>query len=208
MVSVSENLYVNRELSQQREAYRFGRLPFSLRPEPVCHTVGCPVFPVILSGGAGSRLWPLSRETYPKQLIALVDEYTLLQATVRRLTFLDDLQPPIVVCNEEHRFMVAEQLQTIEITPAAILLEPAARNTAPAIATAALDALGRCDKNDEAILLVMPTDHIVRDCQKFSHAVREAVQEAAANKLVAFGATPHLCGNRLRIYQGWTPHRR
>jgi len=152
--------------------------------------VGRPVFPVILSGGTGSRLWPLSRETYPKQLIALVDEHTLLQATALRLTALEDLRSPIVVCNEAHRFMVAEQLQAVGMTPDAILLEPVARNTAPAIATAALAALGLCDENDEPILLVMPTDHVVRDNKKFARAVQEAVQEAASGKLVAFGATP------------------
>ncbi len=149
-----------------------------------------PIFPVVLSGGAGSRLWPLSRETYPKQLIALVDEHTLLQATVLRLTTLQDLRSPIVVCNEAHRFMVAEQLQAVGAAPDAILLEPMARNTAPAIAVAALEALGLCDETDEPILLVMPTDHVIRDNEKFARAVEEAVQEAAAGKLAAFGATP------------------
>ncbi|MCY4611387.1 MAG: mannose-1-phosphate guanylyltransferase/mannose-6-phosphate isomerase [Gammaproteobacteria bacterium] len=149
-----------------------------------------PVFPVVLSGGAGSRLWPLSRETYPKQLIALVDEHTLLQATALRLATLKDLSSPIVVCNEEHRFMVAEQLQAIGMTPDAILLEPMARNTAPAIATAALEALSLCGEDDEPILLVMPTDHVIRDNEKFACAIQEAVQEAATGKLVAFGAAP------------------
>ena len=147
-----------------------------------------PVFPVVLSGGTGSRLWPLSRETYPKQLIALVDEHTLLQATALRLATLEDLRPPIVVCNEEHRFMVAEQLQAVGTTPDAILLEPMARNTAPAIAAAALEALSLCGEDDEPILLVMPTDHVIRDNEKFACAVREAVREAAAGKLAAFGA--------------------
>ena len=149
-----------------------------------------PVFPVVLSGGAGSRLWPLSRETYPKQLIALVDEHTLLQATVLRLATLEDIRSPIVVCNEGHRFMVAEQLQAIGVTPEAILLEPTARNTAPAIATAALEALSLCSENDEPILLVMPTDHVIRDNEKFAGAIQEALREAAVGKLVAFGATP------------------
>lgn len=152
--------------------------------------MGRPVFPVILSGGTGSRLWPLSRETYPKQLIALVDEHTLLQATALRLTEIKDLRPPIVVCNEEHRFMVAEQLKAIGITPDAILLEPMPRNTAPAIAAAALEALALCDGNDDPILLVMPTDHVIRDSKKFTHAIQESVQEAVTGKLVAFGATP------------------
>jgi len=149
-----------------------------------------PLFPVILSGGAGSRLWPLSREAYPKQLIALVDKHTLLQATVLRLEAIDDLRPPIVVCNEKHRFMVVEQFQAIGVTPTAILLEPTARNTAPAIASAALEALARCDDGDDPILLVTPTDHIIRNTEKFVQAVGEATQEAATGHLVTFGATP------------------
>lgn len=148
------------------------------------------IFPVILSGGAGSRLWPLSRETYPKQLIALVEERTLLQATARRLDSVDNLQPPVVVCNEEHRFMVSEQLDAVGIMPTAILLEPTARNTAPAIASAALEALAQCEDGEDPILLVMPTDHVIRDTDKFAQAVREAVEEAAVGRLVTFGATP------------------
>ena len=167
----------------------FDRLS-AFRRKQACHAVRRPVFPVILSGGAGSRLWPLSRETYPKQLIALVDEHTLLQSTALRLATLEDLRPPIVVCNEEHRFMVAEQLQAIGVTPAAVLLEPVARNTAPAIATAALEALSLCGEDDEPLLLVLPADHVIRDPEKFTGAIQEAVQEAAAGKLVAFGAPP------------------
>ncbi len=98
------------------------------------------LIPVILSGGAGTRLWPLSRELYPKQLLPLVDKETLLQATALRVAGLD-AAAPIVVCNEAHRFLVAEQLRTIDATAQAILLEPAGRNTAPAIALAALAAL-------------------------------------------------------------------
>ena len=148
------------------------------------------IFPVILSGGAGSRLWPLSREAYPKQLIALVEERTLLQATVQRIESIGNLQPPIVVCNEEHRFMVSEQLEAIGATPAAILLEPTARNTAPAIASAALEAMAQCEDGEDPILLVMPTDHVIRDTEKFAHAAREAIREAATGRLVTFGATP------------------
>ena len=147
-----------------------------------------PVFPVILSGGSGSRLWPLSREAYPKQLIALVDEHTLLQATAQRLEAVDGLNAPIVVCNGEHRFMVSEQLEAIGVTPAAVLLEPAARNTAPAIAAAALEARAQCD--GDPLLLVTPTDHVIGDTETFAQAVREALREAAAGRLVAFGATP------------------
>lgn len=149
------------------------------------------VFPVILSGGAGSRLWPLSRELHPKQLIALVDEYTLLQATVRRLASLDDaLRPPIVVCNEEHRFLVAEQLEAVGVTPAAILLEPAGRNTAPAIAAGALEAIGRCGEGEDPVLLVLPADHVIRDEARFDGAVRQAVRQAARGRIALLGVVP------------------
>ena len=154
-----------------------------------------PIFPVILAGGAGHRLWPLSRELLPKQFIALVEGRTLLQATVQRLEVLDCAQPPIVVCNDDHRFMVAEQLRAIEVTPAAILLEPEPRNTAPAAAAAALEALARCGGSEESvpeepILLVLPADHVIRGDERFAHAVREAVREAAAGRLVTFGVVP------------------
>ncbi len=146
--------------------------------------------PVILSGGSGSRLWPLSREAYPKQLIALTGERTLLQDTARRLDAVDGARRPIVVCNERHRFMVAEQLRDVEITPAAILLEPVARNTAPAIACAALEALSQNDRDDDPLLLVMPTDHVIQDAEKFARAVQAAAREATRGRLVTFGATP------------------
>ena len=147
------------------------------------------LFPVILSGGAGTRLWPLSRELHPKQFIPLVEEYTLLQATVRRLASLDEVRAPIVVCNEEHRFMVAEQLKAIDVTPAAVLLEPVGRNTAPAIAAAALEALALDDGGDP-ILLVLPADHVIRDEGRFAGAVRAAVREAASGHFVTFGVAP------------------
>lgn len=149
-----------------------------------------PVVPIILSGGAGSRLWPLSREHHPKQLIALLDERTLLQATAQRLSALDHPRDPIVVCNDEHRFMVAEQLRATGVTPAAILLEPVARSTAPAIAAAALEAKAQCREGEEPILLVLPADHVIRDDAQFSGAVRAAVREAGAGKLVTFGVPP------------------
>ena len=147
------------------------------------------VFPVILSGGAGTRLWPLSRKHYPKQFIALLDDDTLLQATARRLQALDVSHSPIVVCNERHRFMVAEQLQSIGVSPATILLEPVARNTAPAIAAAALEALDRY-REDDPVLLVLPADHVIRDGARFAEAVRRAAREAVGGKLVAFGVAP------------------
>ena len=145
---------------------------------------------MILSGGVGSRLWPLSREHHPKQLAALLGDYTLLQATVRRLAALDGSTAPIVVCNEEHRFLVLEQLQAIGITPGAVILEPVARGTAPAIAAAAMEALARSDGNEEPVLLVLPADHAVRDNAQFARAVRTAAEEARAGKLVTFGVVP------------------
>ena len=147
------------------------------------------VFPVILSGGAGTRLWPLSRKHYPKQFIALLDDDTLLQATARRLQALDVSHAPIVVCNERHRFTVAEQLQSISVSPTTILLEPVARNTAPAIAAAALEALDRCS-GDDPVLLVLPADHVIRNGARFAEAVRRAAREAVGGKLVAFGVAP------------------
>jgi mannose-1-phosphate guanylyltransferase/mannose-6-phosphate isomerase len=139
--------------------------------------------PVILSGGSGTRLWPLSRELYPKQLLPLVGDRTMLQETVLRLEGLE-AAPPIVVCNEAHRFLVAEQLRQLAITPQAILLEPVGRNTAPAIALAALQA------RPDALLLVLPADHVIRDVTAFQAAVTAAVPAAKAGKLVTFGVVP------------------
>ena len=149
-----------------------------------------PLVPVILSGGAGLRLWPLSREDHPKQFIALLDDDTLLQATARRLASVEDAQPPIVVCNEAHRFVVAEQLRAVGVRPGAIVLEPMARDTAPAIAAAALEALARCGEGDDPVLLVLPSDHVVHDEARFADAVRLAAREAVRGHLVAFGVVP------------------
>jgi mannose-1-phosphate guanylyltransferase/mannose-6-phosphate isomerase len=145
------------------------------------------ITPVILSGGAGTRLWPLSRELYPKQLLPLVGKETLLQSTALRVAGLD-VDAPIVVCNEAHRFLVAEQLRTINSQAQAILLEPVGRNTAPAIALAALAATqgGKADP----LLLVLPADHVVRDLPAFQTAVRAAVRAAEAGRLVTFGVVP------------------
>ncbi|HTQ36351.1 MAG TPA: mannose-1-phosphate guanylyltransferase/mannose-6-phosphate isomerase [Steroidobacteraceae bacterium] len=139
--------------------------------------------PVILSGGAGTRLWPLSRELYPKQLLPLVGEHTMLQETVLRLRGLD-AAAPLVVCNESHRFLVAEQLRQLEVVPQAIILEPLGRNTAPAIALAALRA------PPDALLLVLPADHVIRDVATFHAAVRTALPAARSGKLVTFGIVP------------------
>ncbi len=143
--------------------------------------------PVILSGGSGSRLWPLSRELYPKQLLALVSELTLLQETAKRLLGLTQLQAPVVVCNEEHRFMVAEQLRLIEQPADKIILEPMGRNTAPALTLAALYV---DPQQTDEVLFVMPADHVIEDTQQFHAAVATAYGLAQQDYLVTFGITP------------------
>ena len=148
------------------------------------------IVPVILSGGSGTRLWPLSREQYPKQLLPLVGKDTMLQATLRRLDGLERLAPPIVVCNEEHRFLVAEQLRQIGVQPAAILLEPAGRNTAPAVALAAASALQDREQGDDPLLLVLPADHVIRDAGAFCAAITVGARLAREEKLVTFGVVP------------------
>jgi mannose-1-phosphate guanylyltransferase/mannose-6-phosphate isomerase len=142
--------------------------------------------PVLLSGGSGTRLWPLSREAYPKQFLPLAGDDTMVQATWLRVEALADLAP-IVVANEEHRFLVAEQLRQVGAPVPAILLEPVGRNTAPAIAAAALQAMAG---GADPLLLVLPSDHVVRDVAGFQRAVREASSAAEAGALVTFGIVP------------------
>jgi mannose-1-phosphate guanylyltransferase/mannose-6-phosphate isomerase len=144
--------------------------------------------PVILSGGAGTRLWPLSREMYPKQLLALTGKSTMLQDTATRLAGMAGAAPPIVVCNEAHRFTVAEQLRALGITPSGILLEPIGRNTAPAVALAALKAEAM---DADAIIVVAPADHVIRDARVFQAAAGVAAELAAGGKLVTFGIVAH-----------------
>lgn len=144
------------------------------------------LIPVILSGGVGSRLWPVSREGRPKQFLPLGGDRSMLQATQTRVTELSD-QAPIIVCNEEHRFLVAEQLRGIEVQPAALILEPAGRNTAPAIALAALKAT---ELDPKALLLVLPADHHVGDQAAFAAAVRTGLAVAERGHLVTFGVVP------------------
>jgi len=143
--------------------------------------------PVILSGGSGTRLWPLSRELYPKQLLCLAGDNTLLQQTVARLDGLEGVSAPMVVCNEEHRFLVAEQLREMNVTATDIILEPVGRNTAPALTLAALAATSG---GDDPLLLVMPADHVIRDVEAFQSAVRRAIELAEQGQLVTFGIVP------------------
>lgn len=144
------------------------------------------VQPVILSGGSGTRLWPLSREAYPKQFLPLAGELTMLQATWRRVAPIAS-RGPLVIANEEHRFVAAEQLQQVGAEPAAIILEPVGRNTAPAIAVAALEATR---DGADALLLVLPSDHVITNEAAFRAAVQAAAGAAEAGKLVTFGIVP------------------
>lgn len=145
------------------------------------------VIPVILCGGAGTRLWPLSRELYPKQLLALVDDYSLLQNTVTRCAGHPDVTAPMLVCNEEHRFLVAEQLREIEVEASRIILEPEGRNTAPAVALAAHEAM---KTDDDAILVVLPSDHVIHKTTLFLEALTTAIDLAKDDALVTFGVVP------------------
>jgi mannose-1-phosphate guanylyltransferase/mannose-6-phosphate isomerase len=145
------------------------------------------IIPVILSGGSGTRLWPLSRKQYPKQYLPLAGDNTMLQETILRLSGLDNLADPIIVCNADHRFLVAEQCQQIDITSPTILLEPIGRNTAPAIAAAALQSL---KKTDNAVLLVLSADHVIQDIEAFHKAINIASQQAQEGKLATFGIVP------------------
>ncbi len=148
-----------------------------------------PIHPVILSGGVGSRLWPLSREAYPKQFLDVAaGGRTLVQQTLERLVDLPGLAEPLVVCNQAHRFLVAEQLRDSSLGTARILLEPVGRNTAPAVAVAALQAL---QTSDDAILAVFPADHLVAEPAHLRAAVTQAIEAARAGGLVTFGVVPY-----------------
>jgi mannose-1-phosphate guanylyltransferase/mannose-6-phosphate isomerase len=146
-----------------------------------------PIQPVILSGGSGTRLWPLSRAQYPKQFLPLTGEQSLFQETVTRAAQVAGAEAPLVVSNEEQRFLVAEQLLELGTAHAGILLEPEGRNTAPAIALAALEA---AESDPEALLLVLPADHRIEDAQAFADAVATAAPAAAEGALVTFGVVP------------------
>jgi mannose-1-phosphate guanylyltransferase / mannose-6-phosphate isomerase len=140
--------------------------------------------PVILSGGSGTRLWPLSRAAYPKQLMPLVGKESLLQETVQRICDPALFGAPFLICNDEHRFLVAEQLRALGVKPEAIVLEPLARNTAPAVAAAALMA------EPQSLLLILPSDHYIQDAGAFRAAAAKAAKAAEAGQLVTFGIQP------------------
>ena len=146
------------------------------------------LFPVIMAGGSGSRLWPLSRVLYPKQFLCLKGELTMLQATVSRLDRVA-CKNPVVICNEEHRFIVAEQLRDMGKLAENIILEPAGRNTAPAVALAAIAAL-RSSPNDDPLMLILAADHVIQDESAFHNAVEAAIPLALNGKLVTFGIVP------------------
>jgi len=145
------------------------------------------IIPIILSGGSGTRLWPLSRKHYPKQYLPLAGDNTMLQETILRLSGLDNLADPIIICNADHRFLVAEQCQQIDIKNPIILLEPVGRNTAPAIAAAALQSI---NGSDDTVLLVLSADHVIQDVDAFHKAINIANQQAQSGKLATFGIVP------------------
>ena len=148
-----------------------------------------PIIPVILCGGSGTRLWPLSRRSFPKQFLSLSSNSnkSLLQLTQERINALEGIQEPILICNEEHRFLVAEQMREINITPKTILLEPFGRNTCPAITLAAIKAL---DFDPDPILLILSSDHIIEDYKEFIKVIEAGINFAKEKKLVTFGIVP------------------
>jgi len=145
------------------------------------------ITPVILSGGSGTRLWPLSRKQYPKQYLPMVGDNTMLQETILRLNGLDNLADPIIICNVDHRFLVAEQCQQVDIKNPTILLEPVGRNTAPAIVAAALHSIKELD---DAVLLVLSADHVIQDIEAFHISISIAAKQAKLGKLATFGIVP------------------
>lgn len=151
------------------------------------HGVKTSIYPVVLSGGAGSRLWPLSREHYPKQLLRLSGQQTLLQQTIVRLHGVAGIADPVLVCNQEHRFLVAEQMRQIGCSPLQIILEPAGRNTCPAATLAALVLAAR---DPTALMLIMPADHLIKDTRAFARAICDGTALADDDYLVTFGVVP------------------
>jgi mannose-1-phosphate guanylyltransferase/mannose-6-phosphate isomerase len=154
------------------------------------------ITPVVLSGGSGTRLWPLSRKSHPKQLLPLLNQTSLLQDTINRLDGLKNIDQTVVICNEEYRFMVAEQVRSTNIGASAIILEPIGRNTAPAIALAAFNALkenaeGSEDAgNEDTVLLVLPADHDIKNVGEFHKAIETGLEQALEGHFVTFGIVP------------------
>ena len=151
--------------------------------------------PVILTGGAGTRLWPISREYYPKPFLVLTGERSMFQEAISRLEGIKEVAPPIIVCNEEHRFLVAEHMRQVGKTPSTIVLEPVGRNTAPALTLAALELAHMCGDSqgldaENPVMLVMPADHVIRDVATFQSAVRQGAVLAESGSLVTFGVVP------------------
>mgnify|MGYP001127143056 FL=1 len=140
------------------------------------------LFPVVMAGGSGSRLWPLSRVLYPKQFLCLEGELTMLQATINRLQGIE-CESPVVICNEQHRFIVAEQLRQMSKLTENIILEPVGRNTAPAIALAALAAV-RAQHEGNALMLVLAADHVIQDEEAFRNSVRKEIGRASCRERV------------------------
>jgi len=149
--------------------------------------VAAKIYPVILSGGSGTRLWPQSRRSYPKQFLPLISDKSLLQETATRVSDPSLFAPPLMVCNEEHRFLVAEQLREAGVTPSHIVLEPVARNTAPAVAAAAILLAAQ---DPDALMLVLPSDHLIDDVVMFRAAINSAAEAATDGALVTFGIKP------------------
>lgn len=147
------------------------------------------ITPIIMAGGTGSRLWPLSRELYPKQFLTVTGEQSMLQQTVARLSGLKHTAP-VLICNEEHRFIAAEQMRIGGFAHSGIILEPVGRNTAPAIALAALQAVNNAAEGEEPILLVLAADHVIQNITAFESAVQNALPFAESNQLVTFGIVP------------------
>lgn len=145
------------------------------------------IIPVILSGGSGTRLWPLSRALRPKQLLPLVNESTMIQDTVARIQNVAGVVAPIIVCNQEHRFTIAEQMRESHVHPTAMILEPLGRNTAPAVAVSALRGL---QEDENPVLLVLPADHVIRDREQFELAIAAGEKAAKNGYLVTFGIVP------------------
>ena len=145
------------------------------------------IIPVILAGGTGSRLWPLSRELHPKQFLPITSDLSLLQETVKRAELIKNSVSPIIIGNEEHRFLIAEQLRQISCETSALFLEPEGRHTAPAVTLAALEATS---EGNDSLLLILPADHIVKDEEKSAEVIENAVSAAEEEKIVTFGIKP------------------